>query len=474
MGEEIRIHEFTPADIAEFEARLARETEMLGDWFARGELAEEHPVGGFEVEAWLIDGKANPLPINNRFLAMVNSPDIVPELSRYNVEINTPPPPLAGSALSRMHDNLRRTLARSNSVARKLDAELLMTGILPTLRDEHLSMDHMSTTERFRALNDQIIRSRRGAPIRLDIAGADKLQSVHRDVMLEAATTSFQIHIQAPQSNATRYYNASIIASAPMVALTANSPFLFGRDLWDETRIPLFEQAVSITPNPRSNLNRATFGGSFVEGSLHDVFRENARQYTALLPALMDGNPEELRHLRLQNGTLWRWNRPLIGFDDDGAPHLRIEHRAPPAGPSVADSIANAAFYFGLTHAMASDDSPPESRITFQQARDNFYTAAKDGLRAEITWLDKQYVSLHELIWERLASTAESGLLKLGLDAADVDLYMEIIEARLRTGRNGTHWQRRFVAQHGGNMQALAQAYRDNQQTGNPVHEWKL
>lgn len=474
MGEEISTHQFTPADIAEFEARLARETEILGGWFDDGSLAEAHPVGGFEIETWLIDRDANPLPINEQFLALLGTHEIVPELSRYNVEINTPPPTLAGSALSQMHSHLRNTLAHCNRVAATLDAELLMTGILPTLRDEHLAMEHMSTAKRFRALNDQIIRTRRGLPLRLEIEGADTLRSVHRDVMLEAATTSFQIHIQAPQSKAARYYNASIIASAPMVALAANSPFLFGCDLWDETRIPLFEQAISVTPNPRSNLNRATFGSSFANVSLHEVFQENMSKYTALLPVLMNESPQELRHLRLQNGTLWRWNRPLVGFDDSGAPHLRIEHRGLPAGPSVVDAIANAAFCFGLTHAMATDPTPPESRITFQQARDNFYTAAKEGLRAEITWLDKRYVSLHELIWERLAPMAENGLIQLGLDEGDVAIYMEVIEARLRTGRNGAHWQRRFVARHGADMPALARAIRDRQRSENPVHDWKV
>lgn len=474
MGEEIRIHEFTPAVVAEFEARLARETDILGEWIDGGMLAEEHPVGGFEVETWLIDSNANPLPINDRFLDLLDAPDIVPELSRYNVEINTPPPKLAGSALSQMHENLRETLRRCNAVAAKLDAELLMTGILPTLRDEHLAMEHMSKAARFRALNNQIILSRQGLPLQLDIEGADRLQTVHRDVMLEAATTSFQIHIQAPQSQAARYYNASIIGSAAMVALSANSPFLFGCDLWDETRIPLFEQAVSVTPNPRSSLNRATFGSGFADTTLRELFQENASRYSALLPALMDESPEELRHLRLQNGTLWRWNRPLVGFDDAGAPHLRIEHRSVPAGPSVADAIANAAFCFGLTHALATDATPPESRITFQQARDNFYTAAKEGLRAEVTWLDKQYIPHHELIWERLSPMAEQGLLRLGLDQEDVGRYMDIIEARLRTGRNGADWQRRFVDKHGADMQALAQAMRDQQRAETPVHEWKI
>jgi gamma-glutamyl:cysteine ligase YbdK (ATP-grasp superfamily) len=263
-----------------------------------------------------------------------------------------------------------------------------------------------------------------------------------------------------------------MIASAPMVALAANSPFLFGRDLWDETRIPLFEQAVAVTTNHRSCLNRATYGAFFVQESLFELFQENVDNYPVLLPSLIDAPPEQLRHLRLQNGTVWRWNRPLIGFNDAGVPHLRVEHRTVPAGPSIVDTMANAAFYFGLVHALANEERPPETRITFQQARDNFYTACKEGLRAEIFWLDGEYVPVHELLWERLTSTAERGLRLLGIDETDVRKYTDVLDARLRTGQNGANWQRRFVEKHGADMAALAQAYRDNQQTGMPVHQW--
>ena len=472
MGQDIRTSRFEEQDFLEFEERLLEETRLLEQWFSEGRFAEDSPVGGFEAEAWLIHADCSPAPENESFLARLRNPDVVPELAKFNVEINTPPLVLQGSALTFMETNLRRNWNHCNEIARDMDLELLATGILPTLNDRHLTLDNMSSQERFRALNEQVLHLRQEQPITLDIEQVDHLFAVHRDVMLEAAATSFQIHLQVRASSAPRFYNASVLASAPLVAVAANSPYLFGASLWDETRIPLFEQAVSVAPRRSQQAKRVTLGAAYVRESLVECFRENLGTYAVLLPTLMDERTENFAHLRLHNGTIWRWNRPLLGFDAFGAPHFRIEHRVVPAGPSLVDMIANAALYFGFVHALAEDDVPPELRISFSDAKNNFYAAARWGLEAELVWLDHKRVAVRSLLTDVVLPLARSGLVKLGLDIDDVSRFLGIIEGRLRTGQTGTVWQRAFIRRFGMNRKALTSAYREHQNRGKPVHEW--
>ncbi len=381
MGQEIERCQFAKRDFAAYYTRLEEETALLLNWFRDGRFSERRAVGGFEVEAWLIDESARPSPINDLFLAQLNDEMVVAELAKFNVELNVSPQELRGSGLASMQTELDRRLERCRVTAAQWECALLMIGILPTLRESDFTLANMSSMKRYRALNEQVLKARQGSPLRLNIAGREHLHIEHHDVMLESATTSFQLHLQVPGSAAARYYNAAVICSAPMVAATANSPYLFGRDLWDETRIPLFEQAVEVggfDGAAHGPVRRVTFGSGYVRASLEECFVENLAHYPALLPARFDQPPERMSHLRLHNGTIWRWNRPLIGTDEDGTPHLRIEHRVMPAGPSALDQLANAAFFFGLIEMMANDETPPELRLPFYaQARDNFYDAAR-------------------------------------------------------------------------------------------------
>ena len=476
MGEEVTRSHFQKRDFSAFEARLRDETALLQDWFIADAYSRLHGMGGFEVECWLVDSEGSPAPINDQMLERLNSPLVVPELARFNVEINTPPRLLQGDALRRMHDNFARLWRECDTTAQTLNARLVMIGILPTVGEHALSLDYISNKTRYRALNEQVLRLRKGAPIELNIQGREALHTFHSDVMLEAGATSFQIHLQVSQGQDARFYNAAVILSAPMVAASANSPYLFGKDLWDETRIPLFEQAVSICPPGEKNCPpvRVTFGEKYVQQSLMECFRENLQDHSILMPELCDDAPAKLTHLRLHNGTIWRWNRPLIGFDDNGTPHLRIEHRVMPAGPSHIDTIANAALFFGLVQALATDADAPESRLTFEQARANFYAAAKHGLRARISWLDGREVPVHELLQHDLLPRARRGLQALEISSEDIDLYLGVIEARIKLGCNGAEWQRRYVKKHGAGMKELLTAYVVNQQHGAPVHEWDI
>jgi hypothetical protein len=413
-----------------------------------------------------------PAPVVERFLDRLDDPLVVPELATFNAEINGTPQPLRDRALSRLAAELEKTWERCAQAAEGVDAQLAMIGILPTVRPEHLDLDNMTPRQRYRALNEQILSLRRGRPLTLEIRGRDHLFVEQEDVMLESAATSFQIHLKVTAEEAARIYNCSKILSAPMVAIAANSPYLFGCDLWDETRIPLFEQAVSV--GGASFSERVTFGLRYVERSVLECFRANLARFPVLLPQVMDEPRERLAHLRLHNGTIWRWNRPLIGFDPAGTPHLRIEHRVVPSGPSVSDAIANAALYFGAVHSLSREPTPPESCIPFLVAKTNFYAAARDGLSAEIQWLDGKTALLADILREDLIPRARWGLLDMGIDADEAEQWLEIIGGRLRTGQTGAVWQRAFVADHGPDMLNLTGVYLERQQSGRPVHEWTL
>ena len=477
MGQEICGASFRREDFAQFHRHLAQETALLEEWFATNRFDDAPPVAGCELEAWLVDAALRPAPVNDRFIQGMDSPLVSPELARFNVEFNTAPYSLTGDALSRLHTELQHTWELGRRQAQRLDAELVMIGILPTVGNADLCMANLSDMNRYRALNNEVMRLRQGRPLTLDIHGVEVLRGEHHDVMLESATTSFQVHLQVPPQLATRAYNASIIASAPLVAVSANSPYLFGHDLWAETRIPLFEQSVQVggyDEGAHGPMRRVTFGSGYARHSVFECFKENLEHFPVLLPIHFDEGPEQLPHLRLHNGTLWRWNRPLIGFDNHGKPHLRIEHRVAPAGPTVVDMVANAAFYYGLAYALCAMAEAPENGLPFAQARDNFYACAQLGLDAHLVWLDGQKRPLPSLLTRTLLPLAAQGLEALGITAADSERYLGIIQQRVLNGCNGAAWQRAFVARHGVDMTALLAAYLERQQSGAPVHEWDI
>jgi len=472
MGQEIASSHFSSQDRVIFDQALHREMELLTRWFADGHFATGPKTAGCELECWLVDRDYLPAPINAKLIAEVADPLVGPELARFNVELNTYPQALTGSVLREMAQDLPRTEQRCVAVAQTMDADLVMIGILPTVRPEDLTLANMSAMTRYQALNEQVFHLRQDRPLRLDIRGHQHLTSLHHDIMIEAAATSFQIHLQVGLAESVRYYNAAQILSGPMVALSANAPYLFGCDLWDETRIPLFEQAVA-GGDPELSLNRVTFGTDYVGTSLLECFEENVTQFPVLLPIPLGDQVANMPHVRLQNGTIWRWNRPLIGFDDQGVPHLRIEHRVVPAGPTVADMVANAALFYGAVHMLATQPIPPEQLLSFPAARDNFYRACKAGLDASLTWFGTAQMPVQALLAETLLPLAQRGLAQLEIDQADREYYLGIIEERVRSGQNGAAWQRAFVARHGADMQAMTHAYRAHQATGAPVHLWE-
>lgn len=471
MGQEITSTRFKHYDFQQFDKLVKQEMEVLSQWFRDGRFSTKRSVAGLELEAWLIDESGKPTPWNAQVISMAGTPDIVPELSQFNVEFNVPPRPIAGRGLAELAADLGETWRLCDSAADQLGASVVAIGILPTLKDPMLSLANLSKMHRYKALNEQVLRLREGRPIRLEVQGRESLVSEHRDVMLESAATSFQLHLQVPLSESVRYYNAAVVASTFMVAVSGNSPFLFGASLWEETRIPLFEQSVEIG---HEHLPRVTFGLDYARESLEEIFRENEANYPVLLPLAMDEASERLAHIRLQNGTIWRWNRPLIGFDDDGTPHLRIEHRVMAAGPTLIDMTANMALFYGLAESLAQETRPPESCLPFGAARENFYQAARHGLDCEVQWLDGATYRIDALLLAEILPRAATGLARLQVDATLAAQWLEIIEARIRSGQTGAVWQRRFVEQHGKDFVTLTQSYRERQRHGDPVHTWPL
>ncbi|MCU7851239.1 MAG: glutamate--cysteine ligase [Candidatus Thiodiazotropha sp. (ex Monitilora ramsayi)] len=472
MGQEIPSSRFGDADFAEFRHRLEMETRLLAEWFETEVFSSPSALGGFELEACLLDNVADPAPHNQRLLEDFNDPLVVPELATFNVEFNSRVHRMQGSVFSHMAEELKTRWKRVNERAAQLDLRMGMIGVLPTLKLSALTLANMSPLNRYRALNEQVFRLRNGRPVTLDIDGRESLHLSHDDVMLESAATSFQIHLQVNGAQAADLYNLSKIVSAPMVGVSANSPYLFGRDLWDETRIPLFEQAISVGASDLTK--RVSFGIRYVYESIMENFTANFLRYPVLLPLLMDEPVEKLAHLRLHNGTIWRWNRPLIGFDGQGKAQLRIEHRVVPAGPSISDSIANAAFFFGLLSGLLEDEEKPAEKLSFDRARSNFYAAARRGLQAEVAWFGIEKVALERLIIEHLLPIAARGLAKLGVDPYEIEYWLGIITGRVENQMTGAAWQRAWVASHGPDFHGLMQAYLEQQERGRPVHEWPL
>ncbi len=478
MGREIDHSSFTPEEHQSFRSRLVDETRSLEKLLRDGAFSTAAGTCGLELEGWLLDRNWQPAARNEAFLEGLNDPFVVPELSRFNFEINATPQAPSARMFRSIHNQLNQIWERCDKAAGRLGLVPLHIGTLPTLRDNVMTLANMSPMQRYYALNEQVLRNRQGSPLDIDISGLrDRLQVRHEDVMTEAATTSLQIHVQLDPNNAVRYFNSAHILAAPMVASCANSPYLFGHELWEESRIPLFEQSVAVPAfyDQEGHLvERVTLGTHYLSESVLELFRENCDAFPVLLPMLY-ADSSHLEHLRLHNGTIWRWNRPLIDFDDAGRPTLRLEHRVAPGGPSLPDVVANIMFFYGLLHYLARLEEPPEHRLGFGHATANFYQAARYGLAAPVFWLDGHEYQLQDLLRDELIPAASATLEDLGVAPEDVELYINRIFAeRVAGGQTGAAWQRRFVEKHGADFAALTRAYFENQSKQMPVHLWKI
>ncbi len=474
MGREIDQSEFSEADFQAFQAQLAQETQSLADYLNDGRVDAETGTCGLELEACLIDRAFRPAAENDRFIHQLNDPLVVPELAKFNFELNTPPFPVAPTLLSALHGYLDTQWQHCRQTARQMDLDVCQVGILPSLRDSDLHLGNVSSQQRYIALNQQILKGRRYQPLDIAIDGAaDQLRLRHNDVMTEAATTSLQIHLQLAPEDFAAYYNASLLASALLVAAGANSPLVFDQVLWEESRIPLFEQSVALpcfVSDSGAVVHRVTFGSDYCNRSVMELFQENLHAFPVLLP--MDyPDKSQLKHLQLHNGTIWRWNRPLLQITQTGQLQLRLEHRSLPAGPTTTDNVANIALFYGLVSWLAN--TLPEADLPeFQQVRRNFYAAARWGLDTPLQWLDGVQASPADILLEQALPASIQALKNIGFDPPEVDYFLqEVLRERIVKRQTGARWQRDFYERNRRDSRALMEAYQ-YQCTQGAVHTW--
>ena len=428
----------------------------------------------------------DPALKNVEALEAIADPDFQNELGQFNIEINVPPAKLREGGLGTFEHNLRRSLNDAEEKSARVGAHLVMIGILPTLGEGHMGVEHLSANPRYRLLSEQILNAR-GEDIAIDIAGTERLRTTADSIVPEAACTSTQLHVQTSPDQFAAYWNASQAIAAVQLAVGANSPYLLGKELWRETRIPLFEQATDTRSEELKAQGvrpRVWFGERWIT-SVFDLFEENVRYFPALLPVsdeedplqvLEAGGTPNLSELRLHNGTIYRWNRPVYDISG-GVPHLRVENRLLAAGPTVADTMANTAFYFGLVRALAESERPLWSQMSFSAAEENFHVAAQQGIEAQIYWPGVGQVSATELVLRRLLPAARQGLESWGVDSETSERLLGIIEQRCLIGTNGAEWFVRRMEQREDQdrydaLRATLLEYLDRMHSNEPVHGW--
>jgi len=444
---------------------------------------------GLEIELNLVDESGLPSMKNAEVLGAIADPSWASELGQFNLEINVPPRPLAGDALSKLERGVRASLGHAEARACQAGSHLVMIGILPTLRQSDVGGQAMSANPRYRLLNEQIFAAR-GEEMRIAIEGNERLLTHIDTITPEAACTSVQCHLQVSPESFGSYWNAAQAVAGVQVAIGANSPFLFGRELWRETRLILFEQATDTRPDELKEQGvrpRVWFGERWIT-SVFDLFEENLRYFPALLPlcddedpaaALDHGKAPHLAELTLHNGTIYRWNRPVYAVVG-GMPHLRVENRVLPAGPTVADIMANAAFYYGLVRALAETERPVWTQMSFAAAADNLAEGAKHGIDARLYWPGLGEVPVTELVLRRLLPMAFEGLERWGVEPGDTKRLLGIVEQRCLSGRTGATWQSEAVrkltdrrnASRQEALRLMTLGYIQRMQTNEPVHSW--
>jgi len=445
---------------------------------------------GAEQEMFLVDRTGRAWCGVDAMMKKLAHPQFTYELAQFNLECNLLPQVFGGNCLSTMERELNGLLDKARTAAKELGGGIVLAGILPTLRRADLTLDSMVQNPRFLALNDAISQLR-GGEFQFRIKGVDELDMTHDNVMLESCNTSFQIHFQVGPSEFAKLYNVAQAITAPVLAVSTNSPVLLGRRLWRETRVALFQQSVdarSAAHQLRGRRPRVNFGDGWVKDSVLEIFREDIARFRVVLATDIDENPEAvldrggvpaLTSLRLHNGTVYRWNRACYGISE-GKPHLRIEARAFPAGPSVVDEMATAAFFFGLMAAVSHEFDDVSKVMPFDDAKGNFVAAARLGLQANLNWFHGREFAAQNLIQEVLLPMARSGLESAKLDGADIDRYLGVIAERCRRGRTGARWALDSLTAMGEKgtkdqrMNALVRATIARQTSGEPVHTWDL
>ena len=494
MGEKVVADRFDLSDRQRYRQKLHKCLQGLGQLLEEKRFDRPRNLMGLEIELNLADVAGQPLMMNAEVLDHIASHDFQTELGQFNLEVNIVPHALEARVFDQLDEELRTGLAYADRQAREVAGRIVMIGILPTLSARDLTQANLTSADRYTLLNDQIMASR-GEEVILDIDGVEHLTTTSASIAPEAACTSVQLHLQVTPGRFADVWNAAQLVCGPQIAMGANSPFLFGHELWRESRVPLFLQATDTRPPELSAQGvrpRTWFGERWI-ASAYELFEENLRYFPSLLPicddedpqrVLADGGTPALPELALHNGTVYRWNRPVYGVVD-GVPHLRVENRVLPAGPTVTDVLANTAFYYGLVRALADEQRPAWTRMPFADAARNFDAACRHGIDAELWWPrggrtpGLARLPATRLVRDQLLPLAAAGLDAWGVEAADRDRYLSVIEERCRWRVNGASWQaaayRRATDAGLDREKALAavtRRYCELVAAGEPVHTW--
>ncbi|MEM6360608.1 MAG: glutamate-cysteine ligase family protein [Bacteroidota bacterium] len=477
-------------DLNNFTRHLLQDVEALDymlehDWFEKGP-----PHLGAEQELCLVDGFYKPAPVSLELLEHL--PDnFTTELAKFNIEANLEPVLFTKNCFSQLHNRINELLGLLQKATAKRGIDFVLTGILPTLRKFDLGLDNITPLNRYHALIEAI-QKMRGRIHELRIKGLDELNIKHDSAMLEACNTSFQVHLQIDPDEFVDKYNAALLLTAPVLAASANSPMLFGKRLWSETRIALFQQSIDTritNEHLRDTSPRVTFGNRWLKDSILDLYKEDITRFRVMLMTDLDedvfdliekGITPKLKALNIHNSTVYRWNRPCYGISPSGKPHLRIENRVLPAGPTVIDEVANAAFWLGLMTSFGDHYQDIPKTFDFDHAKSNYISTAFNGLHSELRWFANKKIGVCELIQKELLPLAREGLVKNGVDDEDITKYLEVIEERSGKGQNGTLWMLRSHSKLNKEVGKeeisvmLTAAIMKNQRKDLPVHKWEL
>lgn len=492
VGVEVEAKSYSREERQRYREKVRQNLDVFEQMLAGSQFEFERPMTGMELELNLVGEDMQPRFANAEVLAAIADADFQTELAQYNIELNVRPRPLPGDSALELERDLRDALNAADAKARPIGARIVPIGILPTIMPEHFEGEWITANNRYAALNDSIFFAR-GEDIHLDIEGTtgEHVSTYSDTIAPESACTSLQLHLQVSPNTFAEHWNAAQAVAGPQLALAANSPFFFGKRLHAETRIELFAQATDTRAVELKNQGvrpRVFFGERWIT-SIFDLFEENSRYFPALLAEVSDEDPvaklaageaPSLPELRLHNGTVYRWNRPIYDVVQ-GRPHLRVENRVLPAGPAMIDVLANAAFYYGVVRVLAHEDRPIWTKMSFAAAEENFYRCARDGIDARIYWPGFGEVGADELVLRHLLPLAHEGLQDWGVSEAVRDRYLSVIEGRCTTGVNGAVWQSRMVErfEDAGKtrreaLAAMLERYVAHMHTNEPVHTWPL
>ncbi len=449
---------------------------------------------GAELEMVIVDNKT--LKPNNIAMAVLDKMKkhkwVETELAQFNLEFNLNPREFTGGNFDLMEKEIQGYLKKLDAVLKGFDSTYVLTGILPTIQKFHLNQENLTPKKRYYALIEAIKQLGLGKHIELKIFGIDELFVRHDTPLIEAANTSFQVHLQVDAAEYVKMYNIAQLLAAPSISVSANSPMVFGKRLWHESRIATFEQALdtrTTNEHMREQSTRVSFGKKWINESILEIYREDIARFKVLLNSeiendswaqLQQGKAPSLDALLVHNSTVYRWNRPQYGVSKSGIPHLRIENRVMPSGPSVPDMMANAVFWLGAMKGLAMRYDDIRKVIDFSALKDNFGRAARLGLEADYTWIKGKKIHIRDLLIKELIPTAREGLKACNILSRDINKYLGIIQDRVKKKTNGAIWMLDSYAQllkqnvsKDETLSALTFAIIKNQKKNMPVHKWK-